>query len=1590
MNSMHPSKASCCISFLAAVLLAAFLPQVAGAQTTCDEDLTCQFLSCRSPAKGVPAAVWGELRPVDTGTLPTDRDSTDFNEFNPPPGPLETAAPFWVSLDIENNWIFAAVDSGLHIWNAANPTNPSRTAAIGRAAFPVWTTDPHLARPVLDVDAPPGNDNVVAVALGTNGIAAGLAVFNTSSKTSPAARYADIDKNVQQVWATRIGGTDYAFSATKGDGLLAYNLTSAQGRTTLCTEDTPVSSCGVYVSRAGSRSSFSYIDGVTNGASTFVVASSGGVAQGLEAWNVSNPAAPVQVLNVTGTEFIHGVALWRAGSSYYLATRATSGSGTQARIYNVSCIATGSCSGLGSPIWTFAMPSSGASLFVTYSESDGRRFVYFGHVDRCNSGLQTEWLFDVSNAAAPFDITPPSGLVSGEPTGYWGWYYRRNPTGFNWVMPRMGKFNGRYFYRAALGILDIHELTSGGPPTASFTHSPSPLYAGQAATFLDTSIGVPNTWSWTFQGGTPGSSTQQNPTGVVFSTPGAKQVTLAVTNNFGNDSDTQTVTVLDPAPTVASVSVSPNPAFVCQPITFTANSVTGFPTPTLSWVVGQPSLPPTATGGNVNPFVWNSTGASAGIYNATVTAANTSGSVQATSPNLTLNALPSLPSAGSFTPTNDAFTGGTVEFNVNVPGATEWCWSFGDGSSFPTGCTTNPALFSNDPIAGPNPTHSYSAVNTYLVTVQVKNCIEAARTSATLSVNITQVAPLIAEFSAQGLFPTGNGYFGNAGTITFTDSSQGNPDFYDYDWDGDGQYDQANQANPVTSHTYAAGTYQPKLRIRRGAESNVYTHPQIQLQAGGGGGTPSLSVTGPSSGTVGASLTYSATVSNCSPQPSSFSWTVPADGTISGSSSGASIQVSFASAGSKTVSASAGSGGCSGSSGLSASKGVTISQTTGGGGGTLAAAFTFTPASPGVGQSVSFDAATSTGSPTAYSWNFGDGTTANGAQASHAFTQASTYTVTLQISKPDSSCSFGFCTASATHSVVVGGGGGCGTSCVTASFTTSAPCDAFICRADTGQVVSFTSTSTNAAGHEWSFGDGGTANGVTVTHTFSQAGPITVILTARDAQNNTATASRLFEISQPAVTDRTLILPWVADTEGTIVQTTDLYVTNPGSTEMQLEVTFRKRGLVAEENPPTVTRTIPAKGTLFVADCVQALFDRTNTFGFLVIVAKNSSVEPVASALNRTFQTDGSTYGQLIPGLTLSEVDALGGSNGRQVILGLHDTNERLGLFGLTNPHETPALYRLRFTDRLGNVISQTSGELGIGPWGQKQFQPQELRDDYDVQGLEDFRVEVVQTTGNDLVAYTDLIRLGTEDPSFVQTSKSSVARIFLLAASSTPAFNNALFQSDVLLANPTSDVMQLDVTYRNLGPNATASAPQTITLLPNETQRITNVLSTLFGLNNNVGLLTFDSDGVNGSFPMIHGETYQNGGSSNRYGFFMPARSEQEVVNSGQRSFLTGLRQQDGEASTTLWLLNPGTDLAVYTLLYHGVDGTELGRTENFFVPAGAVRQINPGAHPLPAGGTAQPFSVEIEVVGGQLIAAGQVVINQSNDPAYVTGSRR
>lgn len=64
--------------------------------------------------------------------------------------------------------------------------------------------------------------------------------------------------------------------------------------------------------------------------------------------------------------------------------------------------------------------------------------------------------------------------------------------------------------------------------TAAFTSGPTTICNGSTVQFTDQSVGDPTSWNWTFEGGTPSTSTQQNPV-VTYSTPGVYDVTLVVT-----------------------------------------------------------------------------------------------------------------------------------------------------------------------------------------------------------------------------------------------------------------------------------------------------------------------------------------------------------------------------------------------------------------------------------------------------------------------------------------------------------------------------------------------------------------------------------------------------------------------------------------------------------------------------------------------------------------------------------------------------------------------------------------------------------------------------------------------------------------------------------------------------------------------------------------------------------------------------------------------------------------------------------------------------------------------------------------------------
>jgi PKD repeat protein len=74
-------------------------------------------------------------------------------------------------------------------------------------------------------------------------------------------------------------------------------------------------------------------------------------------------------------------------------------------------------------------------------------------------------------------------------------------------------------------------------PVADFTADPTHIIMGQSVQFSDLSSNNPTSWSWTFQGGTPATSSEQNPL-VTYQEAGTYDVTLTVENQYGSDTKT--------------------------------------------------------------------------------------------------------------------------------------------------------------------------------------------------------------------------------------------------------------------------------------------------------------------------------------------------------------------------------------------------------------------------------------------------------------------------------------------------------------------------------------------------------------------------------------------------------------------------------------------------------------------------------------------------------------------------------------------------------------------------------------------------------------------------------------------------------------------------------------------------------------------------------------------------------------------------------------------------------------------------------------------------------------------------------------------
>lgn len=242
------------------------------------------------------------------------------------------------------------------------------------------------------------------------------------------------------------------------------------------------------------------------------------------------------------------------------------------------------------------------------------------------------------------------------------------------------------------------------PPVVDFEADTNHILQGQSIQFTDLTTGNPATsWEWTFPGGTPNSSSQQNPT-VYYNASGVFDVTLTVTNPDGTDTETKTgyITVEEVIPPLTDFVASQVVITEGEMIDFTDLSINN--PITWNWVF-EGGEPISSNEQNPDSILY----AVPGVYDVSLSSANTGGSdMEVKEDYITVNAG-TPPTAGFYADVTEIMAGDSVNFfDQSTGNPTQWIWTF-EGASPAGSSMQNP-----EGIVYPTP-------GTYNVQLRAKN-----------------------------------------------------------------------------------------------------------------------------------------------------------------------------------------------------------------------------------------------------------------------------------------------------------------------------------------------------------------------------------------------------------------------------------------------------------------------------------------------------------------------------------------------------------------------------------------------------------------------------------------------------------------------------------------------------------------------------------------------------------------------------------------------------------------------------------------------------------------------------------------------------
>lgn len=197
-------------------------------------------------------------------------------------------------------------------------------------------------------------------------------------------------------------------------------------------------------------------------------------------------------------------------------------------------------SNLHSPEVVYEAPGTYAVKLVVGRGNDSTQMIQEGFIEVGYAEITADFSASANSAVEGESLTF-TDLSEGHPTS-WSWEFipasgetitstEENPT---ITFTTAGIYTVRLTATNPAGTdeevkADYINIIDPDAVIADFNASAQGTYTGGSVNFTDASLGRAESWSWTFEGGTPATSTEQNPV-VTYSTPGRYKVTLQTSN----------------------------------------------------------------------------------------------------------------------------------------------------------------------------------------------------------------------------------------------------------------------------------------------------------------------------------------------------------------------------------------------------------------------------------------------------------------------------------------------------------------------------------------------------------------------------------------------------------------------------------------------------------------------------------------------------------------------------------------------------------------------------------------------------------------------------------------------------------------------------------------------------------------------------------------------------------------------------------------------------------------------------------------------------------------------------------------------------